>query len=584
MKKARSYSDVLAEFRKIHGDRYEYVESSYINMKTPMIMICKDHGEFRRSPIDHINKKYICRKCSIKEIGKKKRISWDDFVKRATETHQGKYEYLGFIGEEFTGYNCFVEIKCLEHGIFQQQVKYHIAGSGCPKCGMIKSGEKRKNDIIDNIDSLMKRGMFSTEEYLKMLPAENFELYDYSRTIYRGGKKDIEIGCKKHNDWFWQNATKHRRGSGCPKCVRENRQYIPTSIYHERLKKQYGDKFVYDLTTFTEGSKSRIKFTCTECAHQNEKLLYSHDLLGNGCSGCGITKQEGEIRDFLIKELQLGDVLINDRKILNGLELDFYIPDKKFAIEHNGTYFHAELGGGKDRNYHLNKLNLCTKQDIRLIQIFEDEWRFKSDICKSLIRNKLGLTSNRIYARQCEIREIEHDMKNQFLHSNHIQGEDQSRFKYGLFYKDELVSLMTFSIPRYDKSMDWELSRFCNKMDTVVIGGASKLMNHFVKLHNPTTIISYADRRWSDGGLYQTLGFYHHRTSMARYFYMLRSNYLVREHRSNYTKDRIREKFKDRELDMNLTEWDLMQSLNYDRIWDCGVLTYVWTNKKPLVS
>jgi beta-glucosidase/6-phospho-beta-glucosidase/beta-galactosidase len=139
-------------------------------------------------------------------------------------------------------------------------------------------------------------------------------------------------------------------------------------------------------------------------------------------------------------------------------------------------------------------------------------------------------------------------------------------------------------VPRYDKTMEWELSRFCNKLDTSIVGGASKLLKHFIKEHNPQTIISYADRRWSDGGLYDTLGFDYYRTSMARYFYMSKKNYLVREHRSNYTKDRIKAKFSDHDLDMNLTEWELMQSLNYDRIWDCGVLTYVWKKENLLVS
>lgn len=134
--------------------------------------------------------------------------------------------------------------------------------------------------------------------------------------------------------------------------------------------------------------------------------------------------------------------------------------------------------------------------------------------------------------------------------------------------------------------MVWELTRFCNKQNTSVVGAASKLLTHFIRNNNPNSIVSYADRRWSNGGLYYTLGFT--LTTPRNYkgeylyrpqsYYLNKSNYIIREHRSNYTKDKIAIKFPNI-YDEFLKEWDMMKLANYDRIWDSGIMKFVWTKK-----
>ena len=125
---------------------------------------------------------------------------------------------------------------------------------------------------------------------------------------------------------------------------------------------------------------------------------------------------------------------------------------------------------------------------------------------------KLNLIIRKIYARECTIKELSYDIKQKFLNDNHLQENDISKINLGLYYNDELVSVMTFSvgsIAKGSKSQDsiYELSRFCNLKDTVVIGGASKLLTYFKKNYNWSSIFSYADRRWSDGDVYNKLGF-----------------------------------------------------------------------------
>ena len=144
----------------------------------------------------------------------------------------------------------------------------------------------------------------------------------------------------------------------------------------------------------------------------------------------------------------------------------------------------------KESKYHLNKTELCEKQGIRLIHIFEDEWLYKQNIVKSRLKSLLGLTDEKIYARKCKIKDVSFSDCKIFLEENHIQGNVNAKHRYGLYYNDELVSIMTFGSKRKNlgsKSEDesYELLRFCNKLNTTVVGGASRLMNYFIKTHNP---------------------------------------------------------------------------------------------------
>ena len=246
-----------------------------------------------------------------------------------------------------------------------------------------------------------------------------------------------------------------------------------------------------------------------------------------GCPHCynNTSFQEVELSDYIKSLLKLDETFItNNRNVLDNNELDIYIPDRKIAIEYDGLYWHNELH--KDKNYHLNKTNLCNEKGIRLIHIFEDEWLYKKDIVKSRLKNLFHINDEKIYARKCVIKEVSYKKCNDFLNENHIQGMCVSKYRYGLYYENELVSLMTFGKLRKNLNGngtqdEFELLRFCNKMNTSVVGGASRLLKHFIKTLHPKTIISYADRRWSDGHLYETLGFEHTHDSKPSYFYVV---------------------------------------------------------------
>ena len=267
------------------------------------------------------------------------------------------------------------------------------------------------------------------------------------------------------------------------------------------------------------------------------------------------------------------DVEIKNRTVLDGKELDIFIPSKNLAIEFNGLYWHSDFY--KDKNYHLNKTNLCNKKGLSLLHVFEDEWLEKNEIVKSIIKNKLGIWNKKIYARNCDIKVVNKSEEKYFLNNNHIQGYVNSNISYGLYCNSELVSIMSFgrlrkSLGYKTKEKSYEMLRFCCKLNYNVMGGASKLFKHFIKTYNPKQVISYSDRRYFDGSLYQKLGFEFTDNTKPNYFYVINHK---RENRFKYRKDvLVKQGF-----DPNKTESQIMLERGIPKIWDCGNKKWVFS-------
>ena len=268
----------------------------------------------------------------------------------------------------------------------------------------------------------------------------------------------------------------------------------------------------------------------------------------------------------------------NVRNIIAPKELDIYIPSKNIAIECNGVFSHCNKY--KDNNYHTNKSLLCAKKGIQLLHIWEDWVKNNHEIIRSIILNKLGLCCEKIYARDCIVKEISYDKSSKFLKQNHIQGSTKSSVKLGLYYKGELVSVMTFGKrngccgSKVINRGEIELSRFCNKLNTRVIGGASRLLKYFIKHYNPKQIISFSMNDISDGNLYKRLGFVSDYKINQSYWWVKNGIY-TRYHRSNFTKrDIIKLGWKDK-IDDSWTEEGVMYDRGYFKIVDSGQLKWV---------
>lgn len=261
-----------------------------------------------------------------------------------------------------------------------------------------------------------------------------------------------------------------------------------------------------------------------------------------------------------------------NKRDLISKELDIYIPSKNIAIEFNGVYHHSDER--KPNNYHINKYNECKEKGIQLITIWEDQYVTNKDICNSIILSKLGIYEIKIYARKCELRIVDSRIASDFYSSNHIQGKCGATIHYGLYYHDELVSMMSFGKRKLGKNdiKQWELIRYCSKQNTLVIGGSSKLFNHFIKEYKPDVVLSFSSNDISNGNMYKILNFENIGQSSS-YWYV--NKQLKRYHRASFShKNLIKHGFIN-EYDKR-SESEIMKSLGYTKIIDTGQSKWLW--------
>lgn len=270
----------------------------------------------------------------------------------------------------------------------------------------------------------------------------------------------------------------------------------------------------------------------------------------------GTSHIEKSLKDF-IKSLNV-EFVENNRKIISPMELDIYIPSKKLALELDGLFWHSM----RSKEYHIEKTKLCKEKGIRLIHIFEDEWLYKTDIIKSIIKSALGIYDEKVYARKCKIVEIDNKQYKDFLEKNHSQGPINSSYRYGLFFNNQLIEVAGFGKNRFKKN-EFELQRCCTKLNTQIVGGFSKLIKHFS--HN---FISYIDLAKFTGDSYLKIGFKKLQVTPPSYFYFYKDS-AHKYHRINFQKHKLKNfpNYAD-----NKTEEQIMYEAGYRRVYDCGTI------------
>jgi len=549
---------VINKIKEIHGDKYDTSKVVYKNRKTKFTLICPQHGEFQID-LEHILRRQGCPKCRYIKSSKSNTRKLEDVIIEANKVHNNTYDYS--LIKDYKSDRVKYPIICPEHGVFYQTMNNHIKGKqGCPICGRNKSDVARRKGFL-----------YFKEKADKI----HNSYYTYHEEDFLGLAIKTRITCPIHGD-FWQTPSNHLFGQGCKLCgykKNSDQSRLTKEEFINKARKIHGDKYDYSKVDYVN-YQTKVCIICSK--HGEFWQQPSNHLQGNGCPKCVplYSHKEDEIFDFIVNELKIKNCVKRERTILTGKELDIYCPEQKIAIEFNGLFWHNELN--KDKKYHLYKTEECQKQGVRLIHIYEDEWIDKKDIVKSMLTNLFNKTENKIYARQCEIKEVSAKDATIFLENNHIQGRCPSKIKIGLYHNNTLVSLMTFGKSRHfvgNGKHEWELLRFCNLINTNVIGGASRLFKYFTETYHPNEIITYADRRWSLGQLYNILGFSLYNISKPNYYYIVGTK---RVYRFNFRKSILIKKYN---CPKDMSEHDFCLSKKWYRIYDCGNYCFVWRNK-----
>ena len=416
--------------------------------------------------------------------------------------------------------------------------------------------------------------------------------YDYSKVNYVNSRTKVCIICPTHGE-FWQTPHNHLKGYGCAECGKEKSHLskMTTEDFIVKSKEIHGNKYDYSKACY-KTCDTKVCIICPE--HGEFWQIPSNHINGSGCPKCANEKRKnallkdtklfidaatlihnGKPEDGIISLFSEIEHQQHNREILNGMEIDIFIPPLKLGIEYNGLRWHSEEFG-KDHRYHLDKLIKCNEQGIKLVQIFEDEWINRREICESKLKQICGLNTNpKIYGRKCEIREITNkDIAYEFLDKNHIQGRTGFTIALGAYYQNNLVGVMTF---KKEKEGCWDLNRFATDINYQCIGIGGKLFKYFIRNYDYKEIKSFADRRWTTdptNNLYTKLGFEFDSYVLPTYwYYNSKINPYTRFHKFGFRKQHLHKQY---DLPLTMTEREMTETLGYTRIWDCGLIKYVY--------
>ena len=491
-----------------------------------------------------------------------------------------KYSFEEFMKENYPDYKLLSEYKSrrdqikLKHLECGNKFQYTV-----DNIHEIHNDENREF-LCPECHEESKRKERAKEFFKKAIKREDINEYTFL-SKYHNNKTNIEVKHKCGNKYSVQ-PHHFLEGTSCPKCAVIERGNNRTKT-QEEFQKEFDIVSEGNYTLESKYIKDREYILVKhECGNRYE-VLATNFLQGKGCPKCSLSTsdKEKEILE-LIKKNYEKEIVVNDRDLLNGKEIDIYLPEDNIAFEYNGLYWHSEAMG-IGRNYHSSKTKALLEKDIHLIHILGDEWNNNKELVKNKILyliNALDIES--IYARKCYAKEIDSKVKGEFLNKYHIQGADRSNIKLGLFSKDSdlLLGVMTFSklrksLGQSHKEDHWELSRFAINHNYIVPGGFGKLFKHFIRNYDYEEIITYADRRWSLGDVYKQNGFELDHISKPNYWYVKNDN--IRKHRFNFAKHKLEEKFPDIYYE-DKSETEIMEETNYYRLWDCGNYVFKYFN------
>ena len=422
---------------------------------------------------------------------------------------------------------------------------------------------------------------------------------------YNGTKNRITLRHKPCGHEYSRKANEFlNEGAGlCPICNKRqghSTRSLKEEDIPEYLKERIGDKYTY-VSGYVKLSDTNTILRCNECG--NEFKASISRVTGKrkrGCPMCANNRRGGKVKEKYLEDilqdkhtednnesLRVDQIASYISEIYNGeiirnykdkMELDVYIPELKIGFEYNGIYWHSDKII-KDKNYRLKKKEYFNEKGIDVIFIDEYDWENKNDLVKSMISNKIGI-NKKIPARKTVFKEISSSEEREFLNENHIQGFAISSCRYGLYYNDELVSVISFIKGRKNVGdlNSVELLRVASKKGYTIQGGFSKLMKNCVpllskKYEDLGKIKTYADYSISNANVYLKNGFTFLKMSKPSHTYYHNKK---KVNRYTYRKSELKKLFPEY-YDDNLSEFEIIDKVgSIKRVWNCGniVLEY----------
>ena len=489
MSKRLTTTEFIEKAKKVHGDRYDYSKVEYKTAKEKVHLICPDHGDFWQDAFSHTIG-IGCPECGKVKTTNAQKFSTEEFIKRAVEIHGDKYDYSEV---DYRTARIKVTIICREHGEFEQIPDAHLRGHGCAKC--------RDSENSD-------RNSIGAEEFIRRAREIHGDKYGYELVEYTDIDSPVKLICPIHGE-YEQIAYVHLHSNGCRKCgnkIRAEKKTIDREEILARFRCMHGDSYDYSLFEYN-GTQKKSIFICKK--HGAFQQTPEHHMDGSGCPVCGLHMSKTE---YYIASILEGytEVVKRNRSILNGKEIDIFLPEYKIGIEYNGSYFHSEKFQN-DPTWHLvNKQRICDAKGIKLIHISDYD---PIQVVINMLKYKINADVRKVFARKCCLVKAPYITKTikEFLNNNHIQGGNVTGTSYSLIYENEIVACMVFSNPSSIRGNTdpeiYELRRYASSVR--VVGGASRLLAAFCRDHSGSCreIISYSDNRLFKGEMYKAVGF-----------------------------------------------------------------------------
>lgn len=516
------YERIRVYSRHLHIDDWAQMKYLYINrIKTlPVCKICGKPVEFRS--MNRGYKATCSRECDLAMKSKSHKKLWENYTNKEKQT---RLEQAAQAREEHTGY----------------------------------------------------RSPFDDPEIRKKADNTMLEKYGTTRYISEEGRKRISESHEEHREEIdakirktWSEKTNEEKQAINAKrddtCIERFGidNYSKTSDFHnfmsEKSKSLWQDPNWIEKVKNTNLERYGVLYSCLAKHVQDsngKQISRSNKDFVELLKHSGITNVEYE---FSLKKYSY-DVKVDD-----------FLIEINPSYTHNSTtgpYFHGKHLPAKDRYYHRDKTKFAEENGYRCIHVWD--WDQIEKIIYMLYNRE------RIFARNCEVREVDLDTTNEFLNLYHLQNTCRNQqFRLGLYYNNELVEIMTFGTPRFNHNYQYELLRLCTRPDYIVVGGANKLFNYFIEHHNPSSVISYCDNSKFSGNVYTQLGMILKDVSKpACHWY----NIKTKRHISDSL---LRQRGADQLLGTTdgkgTSNREIMLREGFVEVYDCGQSTYTWEN------